>query len=79
MSLLPFLGIKDYISLEYLLHNIMNYANKRCKYCFKDYSPVNFIFIAQIHLFRDFFLIEIEAENWKLIVVVFIFLEIKDD
>lgn len=78
MSLLPSPGFKDYISLEYLLHNIMNYANKRCKYRFKDHGTENFIFIAQIHLSCDF-LIEIEAENWKLIVVVFIFFDIKDD
>lgn len=48
MSLLPSFGIEEYyISLKYVLHNIVNYANKRSKYCFKDYSTVNFIFIEK--------------------------------
>lgn len=51
----PF-GIEDYyISLQCLLNNNMNYANKQYKYCFKDYSTANFIFIAKTHLFCDFF------------------------
>lgn len=64
MSPLPSFGIEDYIRPECLLHNIMNYANKWCKCCFEDYSIVDFIFIAKIHLFCDFLIFEIErSEN----------------
>lgn len=61
MSLLSSLGIKEYyINLEYLLHD-MNCANRRYKYCLKDYSTVDFIFIARIHLLCHFLITETEA------------------